>query len=315
MKVMSSGNFIWRWPARGLDRLNVRVVAWRLAQDPGRNRAVPAGTDLARAELAPEPHGATSLAGLRGELWSSERGDWVATRLPGREGNRGAAALVLLHGWLATPAHLHYLAWRLRPLIREGVDIWFPRLPAHMERTPTGAVSGSRCLVSDPVVSAASVRQAASETNELGAWLRRRHDRVSLWGVSLGGWVAGVAAAKSEGVWRQLLLWSPVVDPIATMAQSPIAAAAGGSRTPADLESMRAELHDVIPMDTPLIDRELRVAVVSGRYDNVAFARSVRLLASRWGAELSLLPHGHISIMLSLPAWRAARFFISQSQS
>lgn len=294
--------------ARFLDRLNVRVVGWRLAQDPGR-------TVASRTARQADMRGLRRVrrercAGVDAEVWSAGAGDWVATRLLPRRLQGAAPALVLLHGWLATPLHIDYLAWRMRPLLAAGIEVWLPRLPAHIERTPRGAVSGSRCLLPDALASAAAVRAAAAETNALGSWLSRRHPRVALWGISLGGWVAGVAVSGS-GEWCGLVLWSPVVDPVSTMMSSPLAAAAGAGAASTLTDSVLERVRDVVPLDLMPAAPDLAVLLLSGSYDDVALPGAVTELARRWRATLRLYPHGHISMMMSPGAWSQARHFVA----
>jgi pimeloyl-ACP methyl ester carboxylesterase len=294
-------------PARLLDRMNVGVVRWRLSQDTERDTAgppPPSGPPKELRAVRRERRG-----GVDAEHWVSGTSDWTATRLlaGGSGGPRGV--LVFLHGWLATPLHIDYLAWRARPLVNAGIEVWLPRLPGHIERTPHGAVSGSRCLVPDVETSASMLRIAASETNTLGRWLRTRHDRVALWGISLGGWVAAVAVTRSVD-WCGLVLWSPVVDPVATMRASPLAAVTGAPDADHGGEELVRGLRDLMPIEGRPASPELPALVLSGCYDDVAVAGSVRLLAKRWHAAIELSRHGHISMMLSRRAWRSARRFV-----
>lgn len=292
--------------ALALDRLNVRVVGWRLRQDPAAHRGLVDDPGSAE-QLRPVP---VEDRGHAGERWRDDDGDWLADRLPPL-GAPASAALVLLHGWLATAAHLSYLRQRLRPLRRAGLEVWMPRLPAHIERSPKGSVSGVRFLSGDVESTTAAVERSVRETVDLGRWLRQRVDHVALWGISLGGWIASLAVARDPS-WRAAVLWSPVVDPRTAMTDSPLATPLREMRKQAGHEdaALRPEHDRLVAVEQmPCIDAN-DVMVISGVYDNVADKASIDTLCSRWRVRSLQLDHGHISQMMSQRAWRIGRRFI-----
>ena len=125
------------WMARVLDRANVRVVRWRVgSRQPDvelsamRRFAATARREVQTLEAEPlRPR--LQRSSRSGELWRSDQGDWLATRHPGA--TPGNTALLFLHGWLATPMHLRLMRRAAGPLLADGVELWLPRLPAHLE--------------------------------------------------------------------------------------------------------------------------------------------------------------------------------------
>jgi hypothetical protein len=239
---------------------------------------------------------------------------WIASRIPAAGRGRSetevpgnAPAVILLHGWLAVRMHVgHYLrlAWWLA---RRGVEVWMPRLPFHLERTPAGTFSGNLCLSADLEGNAEALRQAVSETRALAAWLRERGaPAVGLWGTSLGGWVAGLAATTEPG-WDAVALWAPVASAPqvlwgANLVREIRRTVRRSGIRPADEGRWSLNLS---PVERRLMVERDRVFLVAGIYDNVVFPRSIAELARAWRVGVYWLPHGHISLMASFANTRS----------
>lgn len=288
--------------AKSLDRLNVTAVAWRLRQDSG--FVSPTGPDAGRSDEVTSPAEPPRPLRRRGgeEIWGAAGSNWLAGRVPSRSVGSADRAVIFLHGWLATRVQLGYYRWLARPLTRTG-EVWFPRLPAHVERTPRGAVSGSRSLTADTQHTARVIRQAVAETRWLAGWLRETGRPVSLWGISLGGWVAALAAA--EPICDRLVLWEPVVDPVETVSWSPLGrVVAERAAAEADDRELAATLGDLAPRGRELALSGDRILVVGGVHDNVVRHATLAATARAWGAHMESLEHGHISLLLSPRARR-----------
>lgn len=288
---------------RALDAVNVRLVSWRVGAGEGLPRPVPAAPSRDDVTMAvtlsaidgdPRPAGRDAL----GERWVRSGSSWVASRLAPRTRATSRRAVILLHGWLATSLQLHHLAAIGRG-VRERCEIWMPRLPAHLERTPPGAVSGQRCLSSDLVATVDALRTAVAETRWLARHLRARGARVGIWGVSLGGWVAALACRQE--VCDRLVLWAPVVDPQATLWESDLGAVLAASfRSSAVSPSSTSELFgELAPIAHGLAIPGDAIRVIGAEYDNVVSIDSLRDAATRWNTTLEVLRHGHISLLLS----------------
>ncbi len=287
-----------------LDRINTEIVRWRL-------RGVAEGG----VGAAPSPGSGPFLRVARRrrgqEVWRRGSGSWLATRC--RPQGEPRAAVLFLHGWLATTLHLRLMRRALEPLRREGVEVWLPRLPGHVERTPPGVASGTVCLSPEPAASAAMVRAGVTEAVELGEWLAARGLPVGVWGISLGGWVAALAASASD-CWAGVVLWAPVVDPVATWRSAPLvaplrrAAGAGG----VDVRAAEGELAALAPIRLQPRVPPPAVRVFAGLYDDVVAAADVRRFAARWGVRVSWYEAGHISMLLSRRARAECRAFLSR---
>ncbi len=247
--------------------------------------------------------------GRRGvEQWraDSQTDEWLATRLPAYGTPRGA--LILLHGWLATRPQIAFTAGLATPLRRSGIEVWVPRLPAHCERTPPGAISGERCLSADLAGTGEAVCRAVAETRALAAWLHGRVGPVGVWGVSLGGWVAALALTTASAI-DAAVLWTPVVDPHDTMWESPLTAPIRTALVAAGLD--RDLTHDAFRRYAPGRRRlhlpPAAVALIGARFDNVVAPASLVDLQRRWGVPVQWFPHGHISVTCAPSARRHAR--------
>lgn len=319
--------------AHVLDRLNERVVRWRLhgrlpppSGEPLQDylgalgeRVHPSPDGL--APLEPEPGGP---AGWHAPSpWPEavgRNGRWHAEMRPPRghaapPGGR-APALILLHGWLIDRPQLPvYRRWARR-VARHGIAVWMPRLPYHMERSEPGEISGQRCLSPDLRDSADAVRQAVAEARLLARWLRRNGaPAVGIWGMSLGAWVAALAATLDDD-WDAVALWAPVAAPADVLFESglvgllrEVVTAGGTSRR--DLEDSA-----VAAMTPSLRDNRVareRLMVVAGIWDQVIAPRSITRLARRWNVDVRWVPHGHISLMASRAPVRATAAFFGQT--
>jgi pimeloyl-ACP methyl ester carboxylesterase len=247
---------------------------------------------------------------------------WVASRVPAKLPSRAgcapvgtAPAVILLHGWLAVRMHMgHYLrlAWWLA---RHGVDVWLPRLPFHLERTPAGTFSGNFCLSADMVRNSEALRQAVSETRALDRWLRAQGTpAVGLWGTSLGGWVAGLAATL-DGDWDAVALWAPVASPQQVLWESKLVSEIRKAIRHAGMgpSEQRRWTVNLSPIEHGLLVERQRVLMVGGIYDSVVYPQSIAALARAWGVDVTWLPHGHISLMASFANTRDTAEFLARN--
>ena len=297
-----------------LDKTNAIIVGRRIRtrQPIITRRAVDAYLQglpidpLGGSSLELRPHQSGERWGT--EIWEtrSEAGDWLATRLPARGMPRGA--VILLHGWLATRLQVAFTAGLAAPLRDLGIEVWVPRLPAHCERTPQGAISGERCLSADLVTTGEAVRLAVAETKALSDWLRGRVGSVGLWGVSLGGWVAALTLTTKTAI-DAAVLWTPVIDPQNTMWDSPLTAPIRDALVDAgvDRDLTDEAFRKYSPGHRRLQLRSDDVVLIGARFDNVVDPRSLFDLEHRWDVPVRWFPHGHISVTCSPRARRYAR--------
>lgn len=111
-------------------------------------------------------------------------------------------ALVIFHHWNAT-------AWNRQIanfFSRRGITVVEIALPYHFERSRPGSVHADYMLGPNLGRTIQSVRQAVLDGRKLIHWLRQEGYReISVLGMSLGSWVAGLVAAHDLSVSRASL--------------------------------------------------------------------------------------------------------------
>jgi dienelactone hydrolase len=102
--------------------------------------------------------------------------------------------VLLLHGWNDAINH-HFRFPRLAAEFnRHGLNAATLELPFHFQRRPRQLGAWSNFLCPDILRTVEAARQAVAETRAFAEWLRQEGcSSVGLLGVSLGGWLAGLA--------------------------------------------------------------------------------------------------------------------------
>jgi pimeloyl-ACP methyl ester carboxylesterase len=129
-----------------------------------------------------------------------ERNDTVRAKVTEAKGSDHA--LVVFHHWNARsrkPQLAHFFA-------HHGVTVVEMALPYHMERSRPGAAHADDILSPNLGRTLRSIRQAVLDGRQLIAILKAHgYGSVSVLGMSLGSWVAGLVAAHDEAVERAAL--------------------------------------------------------------------------------------------------------------
>jgi hypothetical protein len=144
--------------------------------------------------------------------------------------------------------------------------------------------------------------QAVSEIRALTGWLRDQGClSVALFGISLGGWLAGLAATRDNRL-------SAVVLAVPGLRRDYRATRGEGILWPPMCQALQRqkaarEALDKTPMNLmlcqPVIPKE-NILLIQGRYDLVVEAEQTEELWQAWGQpEIWRLPHGHVSWMLA----------------
>ncbi len=201
----------------------------------------------------------------------------------------------------------------IAPLSGAGVELWYPWLPSHGPRTPSGSVSGVDCLSADLPRTAQAIRHGVLETLELARWLRARDQPVGIVGVSLGGWIAALAATEFAD-FERVVLYTPVVDPARSFSESPLVGHIRGGLAAANVgRDLTAELlARVAPVERSLRVPREQVLLLGARHDNVVAVPSLERVAARWGCGLEWLDAGHITAQWSPRGRRSARRWLAE---
>jgi hypothetical protein len=209
--------------------------------------------------------------------------------------------IILLHGGRIIQSSSGSISYRFGyPLIarrcnRAGFNAVTLEAPYHFQRQQRqpGAMGQP-----DYLRSAEAVAQAVAEIRALTGWLLERGcPAVALWGVSMGGWHAGLTVChdarlvavvmtlpvvRSNPKFRERIIWRSVREALrrTRMAHEKLDA------TPFNLTSAQ-----------PAIPKE-NILLIGGIHDLICPMKSIEELWRSWGQpDLWRLPHGHNSFM------------------
>lgn len=118
------------------------------------------------------------------------------------ESGKRDQAVVIFHHWNATSRNRQiagFLSW-------QGITVIEIAMPYHLERKRPGSLYADYMLSANLGRTVQSVKQAVWDGRKLIGWLKRQGYRdVSVLGMSLGSWVAGLVAAHEPAVSRASL--------------------------------------------------------------------------------------------------------------
>ncbi len=224
---------------------------------------------------------------VRGRLYRAA-GDW-----------KSRPAVVLLHGWNDEKGYYIWMRWLARRLARDGVNVALFLLPLHGSRKPRG--NGRVNFISPDLGNMMlGARQGVADCLAVARWLMGNGcPRVSLWGISLGAWLAGLAACAEAGLHR-VVLTTPICRVDRVVRELPFCAPMRESlaRHPVPLGGLNLENF------RPQVAAE-RILIVKAEHDCFAPGETVEALWEAWGrTQIWRVGHGHISILMSVPLMR-----------
>jgi alpha-beta hydrolase superfamily lysophospholipase len=216
----------------------------------------------------------------------------------------------LLHGGGDYLNHRYRFPLTVPAIHRAGFNAATLVAPYHFQR------SVHRVDAFDHLRVAEAFAQAVAEIRALTGWLLNQGcPSIALFGISLGGWLAGLAATRDSrliaivlavpGVRRdyratrgERVLWAPM-------------------RKALEKQKTAREALDKTPMNLtlsrPVISKE-NILLIQGRYDLLVGAERTEELWQKWKQpEIWRLPHGHVSWMFTpgltrrVLCWLAAR--------
>jgi hypothetical protein len=199
----------------------------------------------------------------------------------------------------------------IRALAGGGLDVWTLVPPRHLHRAALGARSGEGFVSPDVPGLRAAFEQLVLEIRLLAA-LARGRGAVGVVGLSLGALGAAIAATAPEPLEFAALV-APPADLAAVFEGTRIgrrylglARRAGAAPPPGpELAAMLAPFR---PDLRALTAR--RALVVVGSEDRIALPAGATALARAWGAQLTVHPRGHMTLIFGCAAARreVARF-------
>lgn len=206
-------------------------------------------------------------------------------------------SVILLHGWngeLGYRFQFPYLAWRL---CHCGVNAALIELPYHAQRKPTTPGALQNFISYDLLRMLEATRQAIADTRALAGWLLAEGSpSVGLLGFSLGGWLAGLVACHDARL-RFALLTTPVVRLERAIADLPFCVPIRESLREMTLPLEQLCLTSLAPLTAPE-----DILLVESQHDLFAPAETIEELWRAWGKpQIMRVPHGHISVLLSVP--------------
>lgn len=224
----------------------------------------------------------------------------VTSRITGSAGSR--EALILFHHWNAGSRYDQIAKY----FSRRGVTVIEMALPYHHERARPGSDYGDHMLSPSLGLTLQSVRQAVLDARQLINWLESEgYDQISVLGMSLGSWVAGLVAAHDLAVKNAALFLT--ADSLAEMcwtgrATRHIRQSLEGSISLVDFQQAWLPL-DLGHHASKFARDDLRLQLVLGQRDTVVLPRLSDRLTETLGSEgadfdVLRLNCGHYSLTL-----------------
>ncbi|GIV16607.1 MAG: hypothetical protein KatS3mg022_2042 [Armatimonadota bacterium] len=235
-------------------------------------------------------------------------------------GNQKMPAVIILHSWGVQKPDIELSL--ARTLARRGFVTAVMTLPYHIQRTPSGYLSGELMIVPDARQMRDTMRQAALDTMRLIDWLQSQPqvapDKVGIVGISLGAIVSALVLGVEKRVQAGVLilgganlahiLWrSPLTMNVRSELRS----------KGFTYESLREEMTSVEPLTFLHAQYGNRVLMVNGRFDLVIPREDALALRHALGdGPILWLNTGHYGPALVRGAlFRVVeRFLVSQLQ-
>ncbi len=200
--------------------------------------------------------------------------------------------IILLHGGGNFPGHQLRLQLLARRCHRAGFNAATLELPYHFQRRLRRADALDHLRVAE------GFAQAVCEIRALTGWLLDQGcPSVALFGISLGGWFAGLAATRDSRL-NAIVMAVPGVRPNYRVTRGerilwmPVRKAL--ERQKAAREAL-VKTRMNLTLSQPMISKE-NILLIQGRYDLFVEAEHTEELWQKWEQpEIWRLPHGHIS--------------------
>ena len=219
--------------------------------------------------------------------------------------------VILLHGWNGELNYETLFPWLSRRLTPAGINTISIYLPYHGARKPKGHGAVRDFLCDDLRQVLHATQQSLADIRAVIHWLKANGcPHISVFGLSLGGWLTGLLACH-EPLIDAALLGTPIAQMDRALRELPF------SR----LLKRKLEEHGVsvsaldLTAQTPLLATE-NILLLSSQFDLFAPPDSLETLWQKWQQpEIWRVPHGHISVLFSPKVMRqVCDWLIQQSR-
>ena len=201
--------------------------------------------------------------------------------------------VILLHGWNDVIDH----RWRFPAIARQinclGINVATLEAPYHFQRRPRRLGSWSNFLCPDILRTVKATAQAIAEIQAFTGWLRQQGcPSVGLWGVSLGAWLAGLAACH-DARWSCLVLMAPVARLDYVIENVAFCRHIRGALRGQPAATGKLNLTSCRPAISTS-----QILLIEAEYDLFVAKETVEQLWRAWDhPEILRLPEGHISVL------------------
>jgi len=295
-------SFLCQW----IDRVTIRFAASRMPKLDGRDLHLdeaqhllenlnlsPADTKPAAIEFdgpinfrfaspRPSEHAVNNL--VHGRLYRCDD-EW-----------RRKPVILMLHGWNDHLNHRFFFPRHARQLNRKGISAATLQLPWHFDRRAPELGAWGNFLSADLLHMVEATLQAMAEIRGFVNWLSDQGcPFIGLWGISMGGWLSGLAICHDERIGCAVL-----TIPAARLDRI-IEQTAFCQTIRSVLQTKHVDLHKLnLVSNRPLIDQE-NILLIEAEYDLFVDKETVEELWRAWDKpEIWRLQHGHISILYAL---------------
>jgi dienelactone hydrolase len=201
--------------------------------------------------------------------------------------------VLLLHGWNDVINHRLRFPLMAGQLNRNGFNAATLEAPFHFQRRPRQLGAWGNFLCPDILRTVEATRQAVAETRACAEWLRQQGcPAVGLMGVSLGGWLAGLAVCRDARFSCAVLLV-----PVARLDRLVEEAAfCHGLRLALNGRAAGANKLN-LTHGRPAISKE-NILLIEAVHDLFVPAETIEELWRAWDRpDIWRLRHGHISVL------------------
>jgi dienelactone hydrolase len=201
--------------------------------------------------------------------------------------------MILLHGWNDVMDHYWRFPRIAQQLNYRGINAATLEAPYHFQRRPRQLGAWSDFLCPDIHRTVQAAAQAIAEIQSFAEWLRQQGSpAVGLWGISLGAWLAGLAACHDPR-WASIILVAPVAQLDTVIEKVAFCRHIREALRGRPVDTGRLNL----TLSYPVIPTK-NILLIEAEHDLFIAKASIEELWNAWEQpEIWRLPEGHISVL------------------